>query len=632
MKQSHTKNEAGNFFVNDKRNIWILYISFLLFNVIFAIQYRAPFTYPDEYGVFAAGNWMLGGEPWAYKSSMYYGYTFSPFVGLMLRLFHTIRPIYIGSLCIKALQVSLIPVLAYRFLHEVLELEEPRVNLLLSTSVSLYPSLTLYAKYVSNETSLHVTLFICLYLIGKLAVGQTKKITRLYSALLGFFAVFAYASHGMGLALIVAICLVIPVAHIGTKKKLVSYPIFISSLVSFYFLDSKIKDLVMNAVNSISERGMANTFSYGFSHMIPKLLDLEFYKSFFDLLISRLLYISSSTFGLFLLSFIIVLVFIFRFALARFAGKLEPQNNTLFVVAMFGIMIFLCGIGLSTLNNVPRSGVSSRMYFYGRYYEYMALPLILVALYRLYSQNVKKMELLLYTIVSSVCYLALSVYTYFQVMPFVSGSINRFFILGILPYLGNTGTGFTDAPSQGIPHFSLSALWVVTVVVFFLMVYLIKGKRRMLALVVLSGMFLYGIIFCHTIAVLPLSTANYERFYSRMEPIEAALGEFRDVYQQYPKLFVVSNRLGASATSMTTLLRTRAQLSLVNYSVAQVMLVDEFSVAKDLATEFEDSIIVSDQELKYLSTDDAYQKIYESPNACIWIHGDKIRAYYANRP
>lgn len=82
---------------------------------------------------------------------------------------------------------------------------------------------------------------------------------------------------------------------------------------------------------------------------------------------------------------------------------------------------------------------------------------------------------------------------------------------------------------------------------------------------------------------------------------------------------------------MNTLLRARAQLSLINYSVAQVMLVDEFEIAKYLATEFEDSIIVSDEDLEYLDTDDAYLKIYESPNACIWIRGDEIRAYNDSR-
>lgn len=630
MKQSHTPHTQAGVFANDKRNLWALYAAFALFNIILAVQYRAPFAYPDEYGVFAIGNWMFKGTEWSYKSNMYYGYTFSPFAGIMLRLLHGIRPIYIGLLCIKALQVSLIPVLSYKFLHEVLETKDPRVKLLLSTAVSLYPSLTLYAKYVSNETTLHVTLFICLYLIGKLAVGQSKNTTRLYSALLGFFAVFAYATHGMGLAFIVAVCLVVPVAHIGTQKKLVSYPFFVVALAFFYFLDTKIKAVVMDAVNYIPENGAANTLSFGLNNLITRLFEPGFVLNFFGMVASKLLYISASTFGMFLLAFIILLIFVFRFARARFSRTHDPHDNALFVTAVFGMVIFFCGVGLSTLNSVPEAGASSRAYFYGRYYEYMALPLILIGLQRLFVRSVKKMELLKYYIISFVCYVLLSVYTQFMVMPFVSDELNSFFVLGILPYIGNIPTELFDVGSDLIPQFDLIALWLFSGSVFILMVYLLKGKRRFLALFLLSGMFLYGTLFDHVTAVLPLSVANYNSFYSNMEPIESALGEFKDIYDHYPKLFVFTNKLGAGSSS-SSLIRGRAQLSFVRYNVTLVLSPDVIGKLTDAEEGFRDSILVSDQDLEILNTDDAYLKIYESPNACIWIRGDKIRAYYDNR-
>lgn len=641
MEQTFKQNKTSDFFANDKKNKWILFTVFALFNIGLSLLFRAPYAYPDEYGVFAAGNWMFGSVSWDYKPAMYYGYTFSPFVGILMQLFDGIRPVYIISLCIKALQLSLIPVLSYKLLHEVLENQDPRMKMFISSIASLYPSITLYAKYMSNETTLHLTLFICLYLIGKCAVSQRNDLIRIYSVLLGFFAAFAYATHGMGLSFIVAICFVIPVAHFFTKKRLVSYPLFIASLALFYFLDAIMKDLVTEAVYSVMENGAINTFSYSLNRLLTTFFEPGAIQSLVNIFLSRMLYIMASTFGMFPLALITMFVFVCHFVKARFTHKrLNSQDCALFVVTLFSFAIFLCGLSLSTLNSIQSAeSLIGKSFFYGRYFEYMAFPLIMVCFHYIFIKEVPKKTLLTYSIIVMTFYLVLSLYLEISVIPILAdNTINHFFILGVVPFLGNTNV-YLSVDSEISMQFNLYVLWVFTVVVFFVIMYLIIVRNyRKTAIGILLCMFLYGTIYDLRTTVLTLSVANYNYFYSHMEPLREALDEYSDVYEQYPNLYVITNHLGAEE-SPESLIRGRSQLSFFNYSVAGVFRPHLLNEVPDPQITFQNAIIVSNEDiaLDILSEYEGYEnyvgytKIYESPTAYIWIHGDDITAYYNSR-
>lgn len=653
------------FFSSNKRNPWLLFAACVLFNVVLAAFFRAPYAYPDEYGVFANGNWMFGGVSWDYKPPMYYGYTFSPFVGLLMQFFDGIRPVYIGSLCIKAVQLSFIPVLCYKLLDQVLGSENIRMKMFLSSIACLYPSIVLYSKYVSNETTLHLTLFLCLFLIGKCAVEQRKGRIRLYSALLGFFVVFAYATHGMGLAFIVAVCFTLPVAHFLTRKRLVSYPVFIAALALSYFLDSQIKAAVMDAVYTTLETGAVNTMEFGLDKLLTTWREPGAVWSVIHIFLARLLYMAGATFGTFYLAVVAMLVYVCGFLKARFTKKdISPADVALFTVTLFCFAIFLCGLSLSSLANIQSAeNMGGKMFFYGRYYEYMGLPLIMVGFHYLFGQDFSKKRLLCYSGIVMVLYVILSLYIRATVIPITADeTTNYFFTLGIVPYIGNTSV-YISVDSEIPMYINLYTMALFTLVFFSVMMYLIifKNFRRM-AIGLLLVLFMYGTIYDLRTTVLHLSVANYDYFYAYLEPLRAALDEYSDVYDAFPNLYVVSNSVG-SEDSPSSLTRGRPQLAFFNYSVADLIRPHQFLEIEGAQSLFANAILVSDEDmgledlsveefgltdeeveqlawemedqgitLEDLGWDGGYQKIYESETAHIWIRGKEIKEYFENRP
>ena len=692
-------NDAGGIrgFFKSIPNEWILFFVFSLFHMIIASRFSAPFFYPDEYGPITVGNWMFGGPAWTFKTPLYYGYTFSPFVGLMLQFFENIRDIYISSLFIKALQISLIPFFCYKLLHEALGVTSAKIKILLSVTVSLYPSFTVYSKYLTNDSTLHFTLFICLYLIGKCAVWQSKDITSqgesgrfqrmlvsirrdnilcVYSVLLAFFAVFAYATHGMGLAFIVAVCFVIPAVHITIKKKLVSYPFFIGSFALFFFLDSRMKKVLMDTVYfALPEGGgIGNTFNYAYNAMtvsISKFTGLEYFVKIF---LSRLHYATSATFILFLLAAIVMLVFSFRYLKARFSRNAlsidstvtatdvrgytvtgaatntvsdgaagmappvmatDPRDQTAFILSIFGFAVVICGITLSTLNNIVSvQGNHGTYYFYGRYYEYMAMPLIIIGVYHILCKGLTRKIMLIYSGIAIVIYFLISVYVRIHVVPHVLNSplveetrINNLVILGVLPFIGNSYNELTTALSGIIYRYSVGALGLTCLVAFLIMLFLFtRKKRQYLALVVLAVMFAYGTFFDLNVTALRFSTGDYNFSYVYLQRLAGALKQFKDIYDEYPILIVISDRLG-SANSTANVKQSRAQLAFNRYNVTVALGIDEYNKFRRP----QNAIIVSENDHKLEEADRRCKKIYEAPNVYVWLRGVRIIDYYELR-
>ena len=685
-----TNKEAGGIrrVLRSIPNEWLLFFAFTLFHMAIASLFSAPFFYPDEYGPIAIGNWMFKGPAWTFKPTLYYGYTFSPFVGLVLQFFENIRDIYVGSLIIKALQISLIPFFCYKLLNEALGVTNARVKILLSVAVSLYPSFTVYSKYLTNDSTLHFTLFICLYLIGKCAVWQGKDNSRegesslfrrilvsfrrdnvlcIYSALLAFFTVFAYATHGMGLAFIVTVCFIVPAAHITTKKKLVNYPFFVASFALFYFLDSKMKKIIMDAVylTLTDTSGIGNTFNYSYNVMTITLSKFTGLIYFVKLVLSRLHYASSATFILFPLAAIVMLVFSFGYLKKRFsrnalhvdssdtaaeaahdtatmataekiatdtATAAEPRDNVAFVLSLFGFAIITCGITLSTLNNIGSVQEShGTIYFYGRYYEYMAMPLIIIGLSHILSRGIAGKKMLIYSGVALAFYLLLSVFVQIHVAPYVVNNplggetrINNLVILGVLPFIGNSYNELLSATGGDLLRYSVWTLGLTSLVSFLIMLFLFtRKKRKSLALAVLTVMFAYGTIFDLDITALRYSTGDYVYSYAYLEKLAGALKQFKDIYDEYPILIVISERLGSEASS-SNVKWSRAQLAFNKYNVSVALNIAEYEKYRRPQT----AIIVSEQDHKLEENDRRCKKILEAPNVYVWLRGVRIIDYY----
>jgi len=653
MTRLSPKRGLRTFIIKNKYELF-LFFGFFIFNIVIATMYRAPVSYPDEYGVLMTANHLYGGVDW--QGSIYYGYTSAPLIGWVFLLFEDIRSIYFGVLFVKSILISLVPVFCYKLLNEVLMVDgdgsqgkfralfsfrgrdfgSREFKVFLSAAISLYPALTMYSKRSCNETMLHLSLFICFYLIGKSAFCNDKVKLRIYSAFLGFFAVFAYATHGMGLSFIAAILMIIPIAHILTKKALVSYPFFLASFLTFFFIDSRIKAYLMEVVFQRAEGDLKNTFAYSFNRMMETVFNTEGLKTFIKSIVSRIHYMSTATFGLFLLLAVILLVFVFLYMKKRFALQKDLRKSFAptqheraeMALAIFSFLIIACGVGLSTLNHIQvtqqRHGI---YYFYGRYFEYMVLPLILFGLYYLFTKGIKKRQLLVSAGISASAYVLMAVFMQRFVVPFVTmkgATTKRHMIYGVLPFTGSSVSELTESGNFNVVQYSMIALGIAGLGGLIVMTFLLFKKYHKLALILLCGLFLYGTAFNLAASGILISRMNYNRYYAPLEVILEDFKEIEDVYDEFPTLYFVSRK--------NIDWSRRVQLTFNRYSVASSMHIKRFEDIKNPQTRFNNAIIIADNDFELEKIDAAYQKILSTENSAAWIRGNEIREYWANRP
>lgn len=610
---------------------WFLFLGFSVANIILSSLYKVPTSYPDEFGVLSAANYFSGGPEWGIDSiyhgeAAYYGYTSSILIAFLFRLFDDIQIIYFGVLVIKSLLISLVPVLCYKILHKIFEIKETVAKVLLSCTIGLYPVLTLYSKRSCNETMLHLSMFLCFYFMGMCAIEQRTVYVKVYSSLLAFFAVFAYATHGMGLSFVVAVCLVVAIVHVIRKKALVSYTFFIGSLLFAYFIDKGIKKLLMDRVYHSSESGMKNTFAYSFNRMIKAFTSWDQVVVFLKSVMSKLHYVASSTYGMFLLVSVLFLYMCYRsYREYRSYNKIEKERfrsrlAATHILILFAFILPVCGIFLVTANHIQVLQSKDAFYIYGRYYEYMVLPLIMFGLSYIFCKVYSKKRVLVSAGVSFGIYIALSIFTQITIVHRLNEKghqIKPQHNYGVLPF---TGRLFSIGRAPSNTGYDILTLGIVSMLVFFALVFLFLKKHRKTALIALSAMFIVVTGADLRITSLPLTNSNYKTYYAPLIPV---LEKFKDIddlyYKLNPKLYIIGNIKDSITADQ------RAQLLFNKYKITKYMSEHQWKANPEIISD--NSIILSNKDLELEKTDSAYIKIYASEGVAIWTKGKEIQNY-----
>ncbi|MCL1843557.1 MAG: hypothetical protein FWF79_07070 [Defluviitaleaceae bacterium] len=620
-------------------NEWAIFFLFVIGHSIVSFMHRAPFYFTSEYNVLSIGNWMSGGEEWGYRSAWYHGYTFSPFIGFVMLFFDHISHVYVGSLIFKSLQISLIPFFTYKILKEVLDVKDPLTRIFISIAVGTFPSFVLYSKLLSNMTTLHFVMFICLYIIAKLTVlekGKTFKLW-LYSAVLGFFAVFAYASHGIGLAFIPAIVVTAVIAHIFLKKKIVSYISLAASLGIFFVIDMVLKEFFIdNLFRVLVARGIpGNTLESSIGRVGRTFGNLDRFLYFIRLFVARVYYSIAATHLILLLAGVFMVVFLWHFFKDNFS-KSVPENKKprnipveqgVFVLVIFSIIIWGFIVGLTSVHNLSTAlGRGGRFWFYGRYHSFSALPAVMMGLYFITCKEYTYKTWIKYAGITAGIFLAMALYVNLTVWEGAStGPVTPLVIPDILPFLGNATPMQARASTRLHNHGPLILISMAVFAVSVILVYT-ERKRKVFVPLVLAALFIYASYFSLNATSLTSSRSHYNSFFAHWRQPRSELEEFRDLHDQFPSLYVVSDSMSGSGTYQATL-QSRGQLNFMSFSVTRTLRNNALENRRLTAN----SIVISDQDHPTGHVGRNAIKIHESEYAHIWIIGDDIIDYYQNQ-
>jgi hypothetical protein len=328
---------------------------------------------------------------------------------------------------------------------------------------------------------------------------------------------------------------------------------------------------------------------------------------------------------------ILLLIFFFGFLRRRFGkGKtLHPAGqNTLFVLVFHAGISFIGGLFVSLLNGAHATNSMKGTYFlYARYYEYMAVPLLFLGLYLLFTQALPTKKLVAIFSASAAIYLVFTVLMrLYLVGPIEAGSKKRFSILGVLPFTGNAFSRLQTDSNNYFDHYNVTVMAVVTLGVLGLLALLICRRRLLASLGVLCVCFLYVTFYALGTTLLPWSSKNHEENLLPYQYSAISLSYYDALYEAYPNLYYLSPQLidppyGVSAYG--------PQLSLNNYSVQTHLTLDKVLEMEDPATQLGNAILISHDYFDLTSAPPGFTLIHSDWNATIWIYGEEITASWA---
>lgn len=619
--------------VGKRRDELTLFGLFLLFNVAIALLFSVPVSYPDEYGVLSIANHFAGGVDWPRSPGSYYGYAHSVFFSLLYRLFSDIRTIYVGALCINAVFTALVPVFAYKILNEIVGVQNRRLRVVIAGSIGLYPYFTLYSKLARNETLLFLILFVCIYLVGKnlLATGRVKKAVA--SVVLAFLACYAYAAHGMGLVFIIALCVIVLLAPLLTRRHVVNYPAFFVALAVFYYLlNVLVKNYLLDAVFHASAGELVNTFEFSFSRMMQNLFTADGLKEIVKGLVARLHYLASATFGTIIPAAVLVLWFVgstLKKLFKRPRFQVDDKQKGLFTAVLFAVVLLAGGLGISLLNGMATSLQHGGTYYiYGRYFEYMGTPLLLFALGFWATLDIKKKPAFITMASSLVAYWLLTAVTQVFLQHLIEGGLKkRYSVLGVLPFLGNSYGDLASTSNNWFRSYNVLGLAVVVTVVYLVVCLALLKGRPVVSMAVLVACFLYVTAFDLGSTMLEWSNNNYYREYAPYVRMRAHLDVHRELYNAFPNLAILTNQEAVLQQAAYNI----PQLQYPDYKVSKVRKLSSVRTMEDPLAEFDNYIIMAPADYELEQIDARYVRIYTDKNCVIWICGDAINSWWAAR-
>lgn len=302
-------------------------------------------TVVDELGTLT-NTALLTGRNWGTgilsNGGYYYRYGMA-FVWLLpFLIFKDPIMVYKAASFVNALLMATTPVMAYYISRRYLKIEKEKDAALLAAGSAIISSVMFQAIYLRGDMMLIVLNWVCALLTLNAMYAKTKKERQVYTILLSFCAVYAYACHSRGIVMVIASAMTVLLVPFFTKEKerRIPYISFFGSMAVLLVID---KILVKYFRHAIWGNGAAH--ATGIPEGTLKLLTKGTgIKSYIRMAIGWLYNSFSSTLGLVCVGLIACVIIIFL--MIRRSEKVTSQEGTL---ALFGFLSYAGSFVLGTV-------------------------------------------------------------------------------------------------------------------------------------------------------------------------------------------------------------------------------------------------------------------------------------------
>lgn len=245
---------------------------------------------------------------------------------------------------LHAVLLSVIPVIAYEISRRYLNVEKGK-SVILALSAGFLPAVILYSQYARADMLLMVVPWPALYFLLRSyeAVQKgDKKCAVIFSVLVSFFAVSAYAAHTRGVVLVIAVVMTVYLFLLVRKKKLVNNFAFLGATAVLMVADKLMTSYMKRMV---WPQGVQHASAEVFDFAALKLIfTFKGMKSLVKLTIGWVFNAFTSTYGMIALGMVVSI-----FVIVYFFRKTHEITDTELVISVYGLLNLLGSAALGIL-------------------------------------------------------------------------------------------------------------------------------------------------------------------------------------------------------------------------------------------------------------------------------------------
>ncbi|MCR5703014.1 MAG: hypothetical protein K6G85_00210 [Eubacterium sp.] len=316
-----------------------LYLFFALGTLISSINLCVPGVL-DEVGTIA-NTAFLAGDDWSKcvqsMGGFYYKYGLSILLYPLYLIFqdspYVLYPVFVAF---QMLILSFIPVIAYHIARKYFKVESKLTALFLSLAGTGISSIWLYAEYTRGDVVLIFVPWLVMWILLKLSTldDTQKKEKKLFSVLLAFTAVYAYAAHSRGIVTVLAATFTLIFISLFAKRHLVNYLWYFPSLGLFMVIDKIISSLVEKGVFGKYEPKHSTLDSFNIS-IFMKLFSKNGIIIYTKTMIGWFLNLEASTLGLIIVGLIATVFITLRLIRKKSTFTVQEDTGSFFILMLF---------------------------------------------------------------------------------------------------------------------------------------------------------------------------------------------------------------------------------------------------------------------------------------------------------
>lgn len=479
----------------------------LLPRIVLCLQSYPLRTRHDELATISAAAYFAGLD-WSevVSNAKYYGTGFTALLSVIFKMTDDPIIIYRSMLCVCSILQASCGLICFSVLKNTFHIRN-KLYLVISSVMCSFMVVT-RANIVYNEHMLIFLMWLSLYCLIYINASESRGKRRLGSVLLAVLLSYSYTVHTRAIVFTIAIVLMTLFFFVYKRIFLVDIKYFALAELFGMFIAKKYIDWMQKVLWRVGEGEVLANSQISIINKIGMLSEWNSWKAIFYTIIGQLNTISMVSAGLLIVMLGSAVIFICR-GMGR-SLKRDKTLNIIYIIFLYSAFCIGITIAGQSITWLPKTkgvidyGYGSNLYgikgfTYIRYFGPYCAPLMMMFsafLYKFYKET-RRIVMIMFPI-----QILLQISWIFLIVPYMEGTTQTGGIEALICFVRESLEGKFD-------YNFFYAVSMVSILIYFLMVFLVRSNRKTLLIFCVSFFLIYQYIYNAKIWDIQTQYRNY---------------------------------------------------------------------------------------------------------------------------